>query len=89
MTESRITIFCQGDTSTISYRLGFCNSESTIKNRISRWRSQISTKHYTIERKDVLEDIDFLLQAEIKFWQCVENRNKTEFDIADDMKKEV
>lgn len=32
---------------------------------------QIATRHYTINRQDVLEDMDHLLQAEIIFWQCV------------------
>lgn len=32
---------------------------------------QLTTRHYTIERADVQEDIDSLLQAEIEFWKCV------------------
>lgn len=32
---------------------------------------QLATRHYTINRVDILDDIDYLLQAEIKFWDCV------------------
>lgn len=39
----------------------------------SRWGEElrITTKHYMIERKDVEEDIRYLVQAEKKFWDCV------------------
>lgn len=39
----------------------------------SEWggKLQIITKHYFIERKDVLEDIRYLIEAERKFWNCV------------------
>jgi putative phage-type endonuclease len=33
---------------------------------------RLTTKHYRIERSEVLEDIDYLLQREILFWECVE-----------------
>lgn len=33
---------------------------------------RINTKHYFIERKDVAEDIRFLVEAEHKLWRCVE-----------------
>lgn len=33
---------------------------------------QLTTRHYTMERKDVQSDINELLKAEIEFWQCVQ-----------------
>lgn len=33
---------------------------------------RLNTRHYHIERSEVTEDIDWLLQEEIKFWDCVE-----------------
>ena len=32
----------------------------------------ISTRHYHFERSDVMSDMEYLLQEEIKFWECVE-----------------
>lgn len=39
----------------------------------SEWAGElrISTKHYFIERKDIEEDIRWLIGAEKKFWNCV------------------
>ncbi|MEG0591196.1 MAG: YqaJ viral recombinase family protein [Lachnospiraceae bacterium] len=39
----------------------------------SEWGGElrITIKHYFIERKDVLEDIEYLAEAEQKFWKCV------------------
>lgn len=41
----------------------------------SEWGGElrITTKHYFIERKDVEEDIRYLVDAEKKFWKCVES----------------
>lgn len=36
----------------------------------------LQTKHYYIDRTEVQEDIDYLLQAEEKFWKQVQTRNK-------------
>lgn len=36
----------------------------------------IQTRHYTIERSDVEEDIKFLAEAEQKFWRQVQERKK-------------
>ena len=33
---------------------------------------QIETKHYFIERKDVEEDIRYLIEAEKRLWDCIE-----------------
>ena len=40
----------------------------------SEWEGElrINTKHYFIERKDVEEDIRFLIEAEHNLWRCVE-----------------
>lgn len=40
----------------------------------SEWECElrINTKHYFIERKDVEEDIRFLVEAEHNLWRCVE-----------------
>jgi putative phage-type endonuclease len=37
---------------------------------------KLTTRHYFIERKDVLEDMEYLLEAEIKFWDQVQKRVK-------------
>jgi putative phage-type endonuclease len=37
---------------------------------------RLSTRHYHIEREEVLEDIDYLLQREILFWECVQEDRK-------------
>lgn len=39
----------------------------------SEWSGavRLTTKHYFIERKDVEEDIRFLVEAEKRFWNCV------------------
>lgn len=34
---------------------------------------RITTKHYFIERKDVEEDIKYLVDAEKRFWNCMES----------------
>ena len=41
----------------------------------SEWGGElrITTKHYFIERKDVEEDIKYLVDAEKRFWSCVES----------------
>ncbi|GLB24211.1 hypothetical protein LXJ15735_04520 [Lacrimispora xylanolytica] len=41
----------------------------------SEWGGElrIITKHYFIERKDVEEDINYLVEAEKRFWNCVES----------------
>lgn len=39
----------------------------------SEWAGElrIATKHYFIERKEVEKDIEYLIRAEKKFWDCV------------------
>ncbi len=39
----------------------------------SEWGGElrIATKHYFINRKDVEEDIRYLVDAEKQFWNCV------------------
>lgn len=32
---------------------------------------QLTTRHYKIERNEVIDEINQLLEAEIKFWECV------------------
>lgn len=41
----------------------------------SEWGGElrITTKHYFIERKDVEEDIKYLVDAEKRFWNCVQS----------------
>lgn len=36
----------------------------------------LHTKHYKIERSEVQEDIDYLVQKEADFWKCVKNNRK-------------
>ena len=44
----------------------------------SEWGGElrITTKHYFIERKDVEEDIRYLVEAEKQFWDCVTTGRK-------------
>lgn len=35
---------------------------------------KIESRHYFIQRKDVINDINYLLREEIKFWDCVKNK---------------
>lgn len=44
----------------------------------SRWGDElrIATKHYVIQRKDVEEDIQYLVEAERRFWGCVVSGRK-------------
>lgn len=44
----------------------------------SEWAGElrITTKHYFIERKNVEEDIKYLVEAEKRFWDCVTARQK-------------
>lgn len=37
---------------------------------------RLNTRHYHIERADVQEDLDYLLEKEIEFWQYVEKDKK-------------
>ncbi len=37
---------------------------------------RLNTKHYFIERSEVQEDLDYLLQEEIKFWDFVQRKVK-------------
>lgn len=39
----------------------------------SEWGNEVrlTTRHYRIDRKDVQEDIDYLIEAERRFWNCV------------------
>lgn len=41
---------------------------------ISTWDKEVRTqvRHYFLERKEVMVDLDYLLQQEIKFWKYVE-----------------
>ena len=45
---------------------------------ISIWGKDVRThaKHYFIERAEVQDDLDYLLQEEIKFWGYVESGRK-------------
>lgn len=45
---------------------------------ISAWGQDLRTqvKHYFMEREEVQEDLDYLLQEEIRFWQYVESGRK-------------
>lgn len=47
---------------------------AVLKAQLKReWSGEVrlATKHYFIERKDVEEDIRFLVEAEKRFWNCV------------------
>ena len=46
-------------------------------------RIYLQTKHYFIERSEVLGDIEYLAEEERKFWQCVEARKKPDLILPD------
>ena len=50
-----------------------CIRDSLKAQLKSEWGGElrITTKHYFIERKDVEEDIKYLIEAERRFWDCV------------------
>lgn len=35
---------------------------------------KLTTKHYTIEKNDVMDDMEYLLEKELKFWEQVQNK---------------
>lgn len=37
---------------------------------------RLNTRHYTIERSEVLDDLEYLLEQEVKFWQYVKKDRK-------------
>ena len=40
------------------------------------WDRKTSVRHYFIERKDVTEDMDYLVEAEMKFWEYVKSKTR-------------
>lgn len=40
---------------------------------------RLETRHYTIERNEVVEDMEYLLKKEIAFWQSVIEKKKPNF----------
>lgn len=48
-----------------------------LKARIRYWKDgelRIAERQYTIEREEVLEDMEYLLEKEIAFWKCIQER---------------
>lgn len=43
----------------------------------------LQTKHYFIERSEVVGDIEYLAEEEAKFWQCVQARKKPDLILPD------
>lgn len=43
----------------------------------------LQTKHYFIERSEVLGDIEYLAEEEAKFWKCVESRKMPDLILPD------
>ena len=43
----------------------------------------LQTKHYFIERSEVVGDIEYLAEEERKFWQCVQTRKKPDLILPD------
>ena len=43
----------------------------------------LQTKHYFIERSEVVGDIEYLAEEERKFWQCVQARKKPDLILPD------
>lgn len=39
-------------------------------------KTQVTVRHYHFERQACAEDLDYLLEAETRFWECVQNGRK-------------
>ncbi len=50
----------------------FAVLKAQLKTVYGNGEIRLNTRHYHIERNEVLEDMEWLLQEEIKFWNCVE-----------------
>ena len=44
---------------------------------------RLETRHYTIERNEVIKDMEFLLKKEIIFWECVTKKRKPNLILPD------
>lgn len=53
----------------------FVKIKAQIKTQIGN-NVELRTVHQHIERNEVLEDIQFLLEKEILFWECVKNKKE-------------
>ena len=51
----------------------FCKLKAQLKTKFGD-EVYLQTKHYHIERADVLEDLEYLLEEEIKFWEKVQKK---------------
>lgn len=47
---------------------------AVVKAQLKYWydKNKIDVRHYFIERKDVIDDINFIFNKELEFWDCVE-----------------
>ena len=43
----------------------------------------LQTKHYFIERSEVMGDIEYLEEEEAKFWKCVEDKRMPDLILPD------
>ncbi|MCI9355262.1 MAG: YqaJ viral recombinase family protein [Firmicutes bacterium] len=44
---------------------------------------RLETRHYTIERNEVIKDMEYLLKKEIAFWECVTEKRKPNLILPD------
>ena len=51
----------------------FAVLKAQIKHTGKDGRPCFTTRHYFMERKDLLPDMDWLAEREIRFWECVKN----------------
>ena len=68
--------FCQCLHQLLATGWDFVILKAQLKTVFQDGEVRLNTKHYTIERKDVLEDMEYLKQEEIKFWKCVESKTR-------------
>lgn len=54
----------------------FAVLKAQLKYEFQGGEIMLQTKHYKIERTEVQEDIDYLIQKESEFWECVKNNKK-------------
>ena len=57
--------------------------KAQLKSQFSDEEVYLQTRHYRIERSEVQEDIDYLINAEKKFWQQVQERKQPNMILPD------
>ena len=61
----------------------FAVLKAQLKSQFGDEEVYLQTRHYRIERSEVQEDIDYLINAEKKFWQQVQERKQPNMILPD------